>query len=179
MEGKRYAAGLVSGLLLGLVVVAASSGILLGSVTAGFGPSLAPSANYATTTSVASMTTFAVATTFLTTSTITNIQRDLTTNATYAVTVTSTTMAFTMSQSTTTVYPVPTTSSYGLTKTNNYTFGSAAANAANAAPSSHLYGLIHQSLFSDAIILVPVLLAFFIGAIIYRFAIASQGEEEA
>jgi hypothetical protein len=40
--------------------------------------------------------------------------------------------------------------------------------AASRTPSSSLYNMVHQPITSDLLILIPILLAFFVGAIIYR-----------
>jgi hypothetical protein len=49
--------------------------------------------------------------------------------------------------------------------------------ASNPVPSSSLYSIVHQPIFSDVIILVPLILALLLGAVLYRLTTKPQEAE--
>lgn len=161
MDGKRYAAGLLAGLLVGfLVVVAGSQGAVHGNFVAGLD---LPSAQ-ATTQSQSSTAVFVATITVLTTSAANALKGP---NASSS----STTMANQgnpqQAQTTTTQTTISISSTTSPSPTSGVVF---AAAITNPVPSSSLYNIVHQPAFSDIIVLVPLLLAFILGAVIYRLS---------
>lgn len=145
MGGKRFGVSLAAGLLLGLAVVTASGGL---------GSTLTPTPFFSSFRSGDQVVSSA-------TTTIT------------AVTILSSTAA--SSSSYTPGYPISSlnSSSGSVTSkiTTSTTPGSAAQNANNVAAtpnfSTHLDSIATQPFLSDAVILVPVVLALVLGAVLY------------
>ena len=157
MDGKRYAAGLLAGLLVGfLVVVAGSQGVF----TANFGPFMSAGATEPNHQSESTTTTF-LATTTASTTLAANLQKAP--NASSSST-TTTNQGIAQAVSTT-------NSTYSTTSSvPDFGFVAEAGLSSNTVPSSSLYSIVHQPVFSDVIVLIPLLLAFFLGAVIYRLS---------
>ena len=149
MEGKRFGIGLVAGLLLGIGIIAASGG--LGALSAGTPfSSSGPQGGL-------NLTTSTVATTVSRTGTTTSTgQPGYVAVGNLSSAVTSTTAA--------TPGSTPQTNLKGLT-TSGSTTPSYASNVQNIA---------HQPLSTDAVVFVPVLLAFLLGAVLYRTSNRNQ-----
>jgi len=142
MEGKRFGVGLVAGLLLGLVIVTASSGFtfgLYGSFTSN-SEGLAPSTTAKSTTTA-------------------NSQPQNALNSTFG--------SIGRSTTTTTTGPTPSGADYATANAPIY--------------SSHVANIAQQPVLSNAIIFLPVLVAFLFGAVIYRASTKrkADGTEEA
>jgi hypothetical protein len=139
MEGKRFGAGLVAGLLLGLVIVTASSGFafgLYGSFTSNAGVGLAPSTTAKSTTTASSQPQYAL-------------------NSTLASNGRSTT--------TTTTGSPPSGADYATLNAPVY--------------SSHVANIAQQPVLTNAIIFLPVLVAFLLGAVLYRASMKRGGDD--
>jgi hypothetical protein len=150
MEGKRFGFGLAAGLLLGLAVIVASAGFGTGSLYGTFG-SLSSSQSPATAVTTASSTTV-------------------------------TQVATTSAQPNTTGSGNSTTPPQSIVTTTqgSNTFGNSAGNAVNkglSSLSSNVNSISNQPLVSNAVIFVPVFVAFLLGAAIYR-ASRQPDEEE-
>lgn len=137
MEGKRFAAGLVGGLLLGLVIVTAASGFTFGlygsfsSVSNNAGVQLSSATGAKSTTTTGSQPVSPPSQ-----------------NSSNSISYTS------GSSTTTTTSPPPT----------------ADAGSAALTPilSSHVGNIAQQPILTNAIIFLPVLVAFLLGAVLYR-----------
>ncbi|MDA4127128.1 MAG: hypothetical protein OK452_08020 [Thaumarchaeota archaeon] len=146
MEGKRFAAGLVGGLLLGLVIVTAASGFTFGL----YGSFTSVSSNegglLSSTTGAKSATT--------TNSLPVSPPSQTSPNSTFNTVGGSTT--------TTTTSPTP----------------SADLGSAVNTPilSSHVGNIAQQPILANAIIFLPVLVAFLLGAVLYRASTKRRGE---
>ncbi|MDA4127416.1 MAG: hypothetical protein OK452_09510 [Thaumarchaeota archaeon] len=135
MEGKRFGAGLAAGLLLGLVIVTASSGFSFGL----YGSFTSSPAGLASDTTVAkstlSTTTQPISPASQNTSNSTaNLSGRLTTNTTTG----SPPLGATFASSTTPVF------------------------------SSHVANIAQQPILTNAVIFLPILVAFLLGAVLYR-----------
>ncbi|HUI23136.1 MAG TPA: hypothetical protein VLY82_01950 [Nitrososphaerales archaeon] len=177
MEGKRFGVGLAAGLLLGLALVAVSGGF--GSTPlAQFGPNLGA----AGTTEMTSTSTTAVASSTIPTviytvsattsnggsstpSLSTNSTTPYTSASTTTFSITSTSTLSTTSTQAGTTSGSPAGQSAG-TSANSATDGSVAPGV--KANPSHLVSILQQPIMSNAEILVPVLVAFLLGAFLYR-----------
>ncbi len=149
MSGMRFGVGIAAGLLLGLAIITASAGVTLGPFA-----SLSPAAP-TQGTSFGAVTTYT--STAAGTSTTTAVQSS-STGAPPAL-VTSPTNSSLSSAVSSTTNPTDQKA------TNAGTFGSAPS--ANSY-SSKLSNLAQQPMLSDAIVFLPVLVAFIVGAILYR-----------
>jgi len=183
MEGKRFGIGLAAGLLLALLVVSASGG--LGSVTGTFLPAPAGNSEGLAATSTASFTvslTTSSVSSATPTSTQSSVFYETTTQSasntlgTVAATVSGATSS--ASASTSTISSAPTASSSSTTSQSipqsmqNGGTGNASANTPGY--SSNIYSIAHQPAVSDAVIFIPVLVAFLLGAVLYRFSIREK-----
>jgi hypothetical protein len=144
MEGKRFGVGLTAGLLLGLAVIVASSGFGTGQLYGTFGPA----APYRAGSVATSSTVTEAATT--------------TTQSSYPVA--GLTGNLTVSQGSATI----TTTTQGSVAFGNSTGKS--VNQANALSSlsSNVDNIPRQPLISNAVIFIPVFVAFVLGAALYR-----------
>ena len=143
MEGKRFGAGLVAGLLLGIVIVAASSGF-----ASGLNGSPLSSIFGGDVSSVKSTATSTTATTSQPASPPSQNALNATLGAGRATTTTTT--------------------------------GSPAASAdmgLTSGPklSSHVDSIAQQPILTNAIIFLPVLFAFLLGAVLYRASTKREG----
>ena len=184
MEGKRFGAGLAAGLLLGLALVAVSGGLGESPLAQLYAPRGAAGTTEASSTLVVTMSSTTSPT--------------ATTAATSTVTATTTYGGSTgpsLSSNESSSYASTSTAtggiSYTITSTTNASLGnqSAATSASNGAgaavtPSgvyrpSQLVNIPQQSIVSDAEILFPVLVAFLLGAFLYRVTTAEREKPEA
>jgi hypothetical protein len=150
MDGKRFGVGLVAGLLLGLAIVTASGG--LGSASVVFGP-LSPSHPGAAETATKTVTTKVLSATTLSTSSGGS--------PAYSVNPTNSTQG--------SVSNLPSSVSTSTTTSNgqsDLTFGGSSAKSPSY--SSRIVSIAQQPLLSNAVIFVPVLVAFLLGAVLYR-----------
>ena len=166
MEGKRFAVGLVAGLLVALGVVTAAGGLGTAPASVLFGP----------TSGSAGVTTAGVATTSAT------APQTMTVTATTEMSATSSSAAIpnaTNSGSQTYTVSVTTSSvtSASSPGTNNQ---NASTTAKSPNFSSQLDDISKQPPLSNALIFVPVLVAFLLGAVLYRASIrgGASSEEE-
>ena len=150
MDGKRFGVGLVAGLLLGLAIVTVSGGLGSGQLTFGpFSPSQAGAAETATKTA----TTMVTLATTLSTSTGGS--------PLYSVNQTNSTSG--------SVSNIPSSVSTSTTAPNGQSdlnFGGSSAKSPSY--SSRIVSIAQQPLLSNAVIFVPVLVAFLLGALLYR-----------
>ena len=155
MDGKRFGVGLVAGLLLGVAIVAASSGLPTGSLYGSFGPA----GQYSVATSATS--TSAVTATNSATST-------------YPIggTILPPGMNTTKGISTTTSTPVEAVNG-GNSST---TFASLASSLSSL--SSDVDSMPHQPLVSNAVVFIPIFVAFLLGAVLYRASRPKDEEED-
>ncbi len=157
MEGKRFAVGLVAGLLVAVGVVTAAGSLGTAPASVLFGP----------TSGSAAVTTAGVATT----------------TATAAMSATSGSAAFPNATSSgSQTYTTSVTTSTKASVTSASTPGANGQNADNAAKpptfSSQLVDISRQPPLSNALILVPVLVAFLLGAVLYRASIRDRTSSE-
>jgi hypothetical protein len=163
MEGKRFGVGLAAGLLLGLGIIAASGA--LGSSPAIFGPALGPSqaGTRSLTTTVNTVATTATMTATLSTSTsgspAYSVNHTNSTNGSGSLSNIPSSVSSTTSQS-----------------QKNITFGSSGAKSPSY--SSRIVSIAQQPLLSNAVIFVPVLVAFLLGAILYQASNRNRKESE-
>ncbi|HEV2227293.1 MAG TPA: hypothetical protein VGR56_10885 [Nitrososphaerales archaeon] len=145
MEGKRFAAGLVGGLLVGLVIVTATSGFTFGlygsfsSVNNNVGMQLSSETGAKSTSSTGSQPL--------------SPPSQNSSNSTFSTAGRSTTTATTSSSP-----PVA-----DLSPANGVKF------------SSHVDSIAQQPVLTNAFILLPVLFAFLLGAVIYRASMKREG----
>ena len=158
MEGKRFGIGLAAGLLVGLAIVTAAGG--LSSPPSWAGPLLSNSQGAVSTTYSAKM----MATTSTTATSRTSTTPSLPANVGSANSTQTTNSQTSISVTTASVPPAP-TSNQGST------------NSASPAFSSRFSAISQQPTILNALILMPVLAAFLLGAILYR--VSSRGEEPA
>jgi len=146
MEGKRFGAGLVGGLLFGLVIVAATSGFTFGlygsftSVNNNQGLQLS-SATGAKSTTTSSGQPVSPPSQNSTNSTLYTSGR---------------------SNTTTTTSPEPTADAGSVTLT--------------PVLSSHVGSIAQQPIIANAIVFLPVLVAFLLGAVLYRASRKGRGD---
>lgn len=145
MEGKRFGAGLVAGLLLGIVIVTASSGFA-------FGLNGSPLSNLfgGDVSSVKSAETSTTATTSQPASPASQNALNTTLNGAGRITTTTTTGSS------------PATADMGLTN--------------GPKLSSHVDSIAQQPILTNAIIFLPVLFAFLLGAALYRASTKRDGD---
>jgi len=177
MEGKRFGIGLAAGILLALAVVTVSGG--LGSTpSALFAPSAAsPSSTttvantaVATTTSTISMTTIPQTSTYTVSSTSTTSggsESSLNSNVTYSASPASTTVTSTVSSVSSTANNSNQASLSVVTSTTSTTPYYVVTPSGTSKP-SQLASIARQPVVSNAEILAPVLIAFLLGAFLYR-----------
>ncbi|HXW94497.1 MAG TPA: hypothetical protein VEJ19_02170 [Nitrososphaerales archaeon] len=184
MEGKRFGIGLAAGVLLALAVVTVSGG--LGSSPLG---TFAPAAAVSSTTTVASIAVTSSTTTVLSTvpssATISSATtttggsgNSLNSNATYpySVSTPSTTVTSTVSSISSTISSsIPASHSAGTSATsatNGTPYGSLGPSETNKP--TQLANIAQQPIASKAEILAPVLVAFLLGAFLYRVAVQER-----
>ena len=162
MDGKRFGVGLAAGLLLGLGIIVASGG--LGSSPAIFGPALNPSqaGASAATTSVNSAATTLTLTATLSSST--------SGSPAYSVNHTNSTGG-SLSNIPSSVSSTTTTGEKNLTAAQG-------SNGISPSYSSRIVSIGQQPLLSNAVIFVPVLVAFLLGAILYQASNRNRKESE-
>jgi len=182
MEGKRFGFGLAAGVLLALAVVAVSGG--LGSSLSGtFAPAgaavSAPTTTVASATVTMSTTTIPPTTTFSVTSTVSiatttngGSESSLNSNGTYpygSITTSSTTVTITASSApSTTSSSSPGSQSTGTSATSGTPYNFYMPSETNRP--TQLANIAQQPITSKAEILAPILIAFLLGAFIYRVA---------
>ena len=156
MDGKRFGVGLAAGILVGLAVITASGG--LGAGLAEFAP--AGSLNYAAV----------VTTTTAPGSTVTTSAPTQSTNG-------STPLTASLSNSTKTAATFSTTSapSSAVSTTPLYILANLTS-LAPTIPSSRLSSVATQPFSSNAIIFIPVLVAFLLGALLFRASVSGKAE---
>lgn len=157
MDGKRFGVGIAAGLLVGLAVIAASGGLAAVSGSVLSPPGLFSSAGVATTTATSTATqsqTSAIAR-----STTTNSQPiyDMGGNTTNSLSSGSATETTTGGASLDTIK--------GLV-----------SSVTSPSYSSHIASIAQQPPLSNAVIFVPVIVAFLLGAILYRTSSRSKEE---
>lgn len=146
MDGKRFGIGLVAGLLLGLAIVTASGG--LGSASVVFGP-LSPSQKGAAETATKTATTTVILSSTLSTST-------------------GGLPAYSVNQTNSTQGSVSNLPSSVSTSTGQSDLNFGGSSAKSPSYSSRIVSIAQQPLLSNAVIFVPVLVAFLLGAVLYR-----------
>ena len=175
MEGKRFGVGLAAGLLVALAIVTTAGGF-------GSNPAsvlLAPKSNSGMPGTV---------TTAVTTSSVTQAA---TTMAAATVTYTASRSSGTAggyTQQNSTLYPATSTAtstSTASSKTTSNSSNPASIGSLNSATSqgtpkysSRIDSLATQPILSNAVILVPVLVAFLLGAFLYRISIRERAAAE-
>jgi hypothetical protein len=177
MEGKRFGVGLAAGLLVALALITTAGGF-------GSNPAsvlLAPISNGGTTKAIATASMSSTVTQTVTTTTAAT--------ATYTLSRSSGT-AGGYTQQNSTLYPATSTAtstSTASSKTTSNSSNPASIGSLNSATSqgtpkysSRIDSLATQPILSNAVILVPVLVAFLLGAFLYRISIRERaaGEEE-
>jgi len=179
MEGKRFGIGLAAGILLALAVVTVSGGL-------GSSPlaTLEPARYAASTTTVASATITVSATTATQTATSTvsitsttsaSPGQSLVSNVTYPSTVTSSsaTVSSTTSSVASNTFGSNSASQSAGTSANGgtpyYNLG-----PSGATKPTQLASIAQQPIVSNAEILAPVLVAFFLGAFLYRIVVQER-----
>ena len=154
MEGKRFVFGLVAGVLLGLGVIVASAGLGTGSLYGSLGTGgtyfSAPTATSSTVTSAA---------------TITSSQSSYPAGG--IVPPNQKNETFTVETSTT----------QGSNAFGNSSANSASVQSSLSSLSSNVNTLPHQPLLSNAVIFLPVFVAFLLGAALYRASRLPDEEE--
>jgi len=145
MEGRRFAFGLVAGVLLGLGVIVASAGLGTGSLYGSLGTGgtyfSAPAATSSTVTSAATITSSQSS------SPVAGIVPPNQKNETFSV---------------------GTSTTQGSTVYGNSSRNSASAQNSLSTLSSNVNTLPRQPLLSNAVIFLPVFVAFLLGAALYR-----------
>ena len=176
MEGKRFGLGLVAGLLIALALVTVSGGLGSTPLTVfnvnavNTGGAAEPTSTVSSTTVVFSATTTAAETT---SSTLGGTSPSLNSNGTSPVTSSSSTISETSSVETATA--TSTTPQWGGVGTTNTGSGTTYSSAASVADEpSRLASIAKQPIVSNAEILAPVLIAFLLGAFLYRVAVQER-----
>jgi hypothetical protein len=144
MEGKRFGAGLVAGVLLGLVIVTATSGFTFGL----YGSFSAVSNNAGLVSSVTGAKSTA------TTSSQPPPSQNGSNSTLSAIGRSTTTTTTTMTTTTATTGPSP--------------VGADFASATTPVYSSHVANIAQQPVLTNIIIFIPVFIAFLLGAVLYR-----------
>ena len=196
MEGRRFGVGLVAGLLVALAVVALAGG------AERYGPAASPTAftgGLSNSVATTSTTTGAIALTVTETATgaVTTYQSMTTAAATVTSTASMTVTTYggatnsTASNSTNTLTmtsiasvfstfsPPSTSSSTSSTWSNSFTYPSgeyinSAPSANQPALSSRIDNIASQPAISNAVIIVPILVAFLLGAVLYRVSMREK-----
>jgi hypothetical protein len=181
MEGKRFGVGLAAGLLVGLALVAVSGGLgatplsYFGAQGRAAVTTAASSTSTMTVTSATSpIVTYTVATT--TTSGWSSIPSQ-SSNGTAALS-TSTTIIFSVSSTSTSTTNGPPSGESVVTNTNGGTPNGGFAPAANYNPTL-VANIPRQAIVSNAEILAPILVAFLLGAFLYRVAVKEREGSDA
>jgi len=172
MEGKRFGVGLAAGLLVALAVVTTAGGF-------GSNPAsvlLAPSSNSGAmtkviTSSVTSTVTVAETTTAASTATYSASSSGGNTGGFLWQNATSYPASTTTSSSSTVSSKITSTNSSNPT---SQAADNAAASQGTPKYSSRIDSLATQPLLSNAVILVPVLVAFLLGAFLYRISVRER-----
>jgi hypothetical protein len=183
MEGKRFVAGLVGGLLVALALITASGGLGFTSFTtfnAAVGTATVSSSTAGTSTTLAQTETSTMTTTVSSTTTYGGTPLgSLITNVTSPQSTPTTSGTETRSISATVTGWNPANQSAataGNSANSVVTFGSAASGAPKTP--TRLASIVQQPIISDAEILAPVLVAFLLGAFLYRVAIQERQRSE-
>jgi hypothetical protein len=168
MEGKRFGVGLAAGLLVALAVVTIAGGLGTTPVSVLLAPKGIVGGTSASPTTTATL--YATATTVLSSGSTSissatsgaSIPQTVSGNETFGVT--STVSGTTASKSSSTA---PSLSN---------AVGTPSSTATGPSYSSRVDSIANQPLLSNAVILVPVLIAFLLGAFLYRVSTRSRGE---
>ncbi len=159
MDGKRFGVGIAAGLLFGLAVIAASGnlGVMFGSTFASFGPANPHSPAGAADTATATATT----TITLTQTSVASSYTTVSGQVVFVVTPgnASNTVNSGASSGTTT------TTSGG---TDLKSLQAAIFGLPSSRDASHFDSISQQPLLTNAVVLVPLLVAFLLGAVLYR-----------
>jgi len=181
MEGKRFGVGLAAGLLVGLALVVVSGGLGAGPL-AQFslqnGPAGTTAASSASTLSVTSATTPTVTYTVATTTTNGGLTPSQSSNGTRVYTSTSTTTfstTLTFASSTTSGSP---SGQNAATNANGGITNGFPTSSGNHNP-TYLENITQQPIVSNAEILAPVLVAFLLGAFLYRVTVREREKSDA
>jgi hypothetical protein len=153
MEGKKFAIGLFAGLLLGIAIITASGGLM--TLPSGASPA-----------SKNTQGGSALTTTALVTETTIVSQTETTTSVPAYVAVGNKSIT-----STTTTPAAP-----GSNSLNSDLTGVGTANSSTPAYSSRVQSITHQPVLTDTVVFVPVLVAFLLGALLYRAS--NRGKEQ-
>ncbi|GEM_PF-6662310 len=181
MEGRRFGVGLVAGILLGLAIITVGGGLSSVPGVALFSPSASSQATSSTSMATSAATVTMSSTTLLSATSssssatfggATSPQQVHPSNESEVATGTTTARSSSTSIQTTAI----TTSDQG-TLTNlgsNVTYAQNGANTPSY--SSRIYNIAHQPALSDAVILLPVLVAFFAAVVLYKVSIRDKDE---
>lgn len=187
MEGKRFGIGLAAGVLLALAVVTVSGGLGTASLTGTFG-------SFAAATSSSTTTAFATTSTATSTAASTISSTTVPATVTYTVSMTSTTSSGSgeslnsnatspVTSSTTTVTSTIRSSPSTTSNPGSQTAGTSANGGSPyyylTTPSGNnrptqLTSIAQQPIASNAEILAPILVAFLLGAFLYRVAVQER-----
>ncbi len=163
MEGRRFTVGLVAGLLVALGVVTAAGSFGTSPASVLFGPTSGGAAvtspEMATTTATASVTMGVTATTVMSATSSSAAVPNATNSSsqTYVVSVTT-----------------------GATSTSSPATNGQSADTTARTPSfsSQLVNISKQPPLSNALILLPLLVAFLLGAVLYRASVRGRASSE-
>jgi hypothetical protein len=147
MDGRRFGVGIAAGLLFGFAVITAAGGL----------GSLSTASFYPVQGGLTAITTSSATATVTQSSTVTR-----TANASIPAYVASGNLT-NLSTSTTGATPNSAVSNAGLKNA-----ASSAANGASPSFSSRIQSIAAQPLSSDAVVIIPALLALLLGALLYR-----------
>ena len=184
MEGKRFGIGLAAGVLLALALVAVSGGLGSTPLTASFGAARSVSPASTTTIATATFTMSAtttvpqtVSSTPLTTSTTSGIpEGSFTSNVTspYSFSSSSTTVTSTVSSVTNTANNSSTGSQTAATNTNGILYNVITPSGTGTNKPTRLASIAQQPIVSNAEVFAPVLVAFLLGAFLYRIVVQER-----
>ena len=184
MEGKRFGIGLAAGVLLALALVAVSGGLGSTPLTASFGPAKSVSPASSTTLTTATVTMSATTTVpqtvtsaALTTSTTSGTpEASLTSNVTYpySVSSSSTTLTSTVSSVTNTASNSSPGSQTATTNTNGTLYNMITPSGTGTNKPTRLASIAQQPIVSNAEVFAPVLVAFLLGAFLYRIVVQER-----
>lgn len=163
MDGKRFGAGIVGGLLLGFLIIGASGFTfgLFGSFTSASTDQNALATISSSTSSVTSSSTSAVTVSSSTTSSAYKVTGLTAGGSNQTVSSVSSSVSSLTSGSQTSQQP---------------TYGPSAGSA--QASASRLESIAAQPVAVDGLILLPVLVALLLGALLYRASVGSKGRSE-
>jgi hypothetical protein len=174
MEGRRFGAGVLAGVLLAFVIVAAAGN--LGSVPGAgiFAPS--ESAMTASSTSTVSATMADTVTSSSSSTISTAPQSATSSNATFGTGAASSTTSASMSSQTVSATTASSQKPIGNLSSSLTNDQNAANSAGTPSFSSQIYNIVHQPALSNAVIFLPVLVAILVGTVLYKASIRDREE---